>query len=121
MNFFERLRNIAMTILENVYVNLFYLPLQRKLYDESFPNPKPELDEVMRNVNLVLLNSHFTLSYPRPYNPNMIEVGGLHMNRVPNPLPIDVKHILSRQLSRRSCIFFYGIQYSEHDSATNKA
>lgn len=104
MNFFERLGNIGMTLLENIYVNLIYFPLQRKLYDEIFSNPKPSLDEIMKNVNLVLLNSHFTMSYPRPYNPNMIEVGGLHLNRVPNPLPTDVKYILDN--SPNGVIYF---------------
>lgn len=94
MNAYERLVNLAMTWLETIYVNLFYFPHQRRLYDDNFPNPKPPLDSVMRNVSLVLLNSHFTLGQPRPYMPNMIEVGGMHLNRNANPLPQDVREIL---------------------------
>lgn len=94
MDIFQRAGNIAMTIFESVYMSLFYWPSQNQIYDESFPDPKPSLSEAMKNVSLVLLNSHFTLSYPRPYVPNMIEVGGLHLNRVPNPLPKDIKEYL---------------------------
>lgn len=94
MNILQRAGNIAMTVYESVYMNLFYWPTQNQMYQDAFPDPKPSLDEAMKNVNLVLLNSHFTLSYPRPYVPNMIEVGGLHINRVPNPLPQDIKEYL---------------------------
>lgn len=104
MNFYERLGNIGMTWLETIYVNLFYFPRQRQLYGEHFPNPKPSLDEVMRNVSLVLLNSHFTFGYPRPYMPNMIEVGGMHLNRIPNPLPADVREILDS--ANEGVVFF---------------
>ena len=94
MTFVQRLGNIAMTIFEAVYMNIFYYPQQNEIYKASFPDPKPSFDDAMKNVNLVLLNSHFTLSYPRPFVPNMIEVGGLHINRVPNPLPKDIKDFL---------------------------
>lgn len=96
MNFLQRAGNIAMTLFETVYMNIFYWPSQNQIYQESFPDPKPSLDELMNNVNLVLLNSHFTLNYPRPYVPNMVEVGGLHINRVPNPLPKDIQEFLDQ-------------------------
>ncbi|XP_067012315.2 UDP-glycosyltransferase UGT5 [Anabrus simplex] len=32
-----------------------------------------------KNASLVLLNTHFSLSYPRPFTPNTIEVGGMHI------------------------------------------
>lgn len=94
MNFVQRLGNIAMSIFETTYMALNYWPLQNQIYEANFPDPKPSLAEAMKNVNLVLLNSHFTLGYPRPYVPNMIEVGGMHINRVPNPLPKDIQMFL---------------------------
>lgn len=104
MDIFQRAGNIAITVFEMVYMNLFYWPSQNQIYQESFPDPKPSLDEAMRNVNLVLLNSHFTLNYPRPYVPNMIEVGGLHINRVPNPLPKDIKEYLDN--AKEGVVYF---------------
>lgn len=93
-----------MTIFETVYMNLFYWPPQNQIYQDAFPNPKPSLDDAMKNVNLVLLNSHFSLNYPRPYVPNMVEVGGLHINRVPNPLPKDIQEFLDS--STEGVIYF---------------
>lgn len=104
MSTYERMVNIAMTWIETIYVNLFYFPHQRRLYDEHFPDPKPQLDTVMRNVSLVLLNSHFTLAPPRPYMPNMIEVGGLHLNRVASPLPDDIRQLLDN--ASEGVVFF---------------
>lgn len=94
MNIVQRFGNIAMAIFENTYMSIFYWPVQDQIYQDSFPDPKPSLSEAMKNVNMVLLNSHFSLSYPRPYVPNMIEVGGMHINRVPNPLPRDIQEFL---------------------------
>lgn len=44
-------------------------------------------EEVLESVSLVLLNTHFSLNPPRPYVPNMIEVGGMHVNRNKGELP----------------------------------
>lgn len=104
MSFVQRAGNIAMSIFETVYMNFFYWPQQNQIYEAAFPDPKPSFDDVMKNVNLVLLNSHFTLNFPRPYTPNMVEVGGLHINRVPNPLPKDIKEYLDN--AKEGVIYF---------------
>lgn len=104
MNFFQRAGNIAMSLFETTYMNLFYYPKQNEIYEASFSDPKPLLSEAMKNVNLVLVNSHFTLGFPRPYVPNMIEVGGMHINRVPNPLPQDIREFLDN--ASEGVIFF---------------
>ncbi|XP_037945443.1 UDP-glucosyltransferase 2-like [Teleopsis dalmanni] len=43
----------------------------------------------------MLLNQHFSLSFPRPYVPNMIQVGGLHISHKPSPLPIDIADFIN--------------------------
>lgn len=64
-----------------------YIPSQESVYKRYFDNllPKreklPELIELIHNVSLVLINSHPSLNYPRPYVPNMIQIGGAHINR----------------------------------------
>lgn len=92
MSFVQRVANTIMTIHDNIQF-LRHLHLQSQLYEQLFDRradgtPKPSLDELRRNVALVLLNSHFTLGTPRPYVPNMIEIGGVHINRAERrPLP----------------------------------
>ncbi|XP_039492981.1 UDP-glycosyltransferase UGT5 isoform X1 [Drosophila santomea] len=69
---------------------------QEALYKEYFPSiaeGKP-LSKISRNFSLVLLNQHFTLGPPRPYVPNMIEVGGLHVNPKPEALPAELDNFI---------------------------
>lgn len=54
----------------------------------NFPSDRYiSYDEAMRNLSLVLLNSHFSQGGVRPYVPAMIEVGGLQVKPTPDPLP----------------------------------
>lgn len=48
-------------------------------------------DEAKRHVSLVIFNSYFTQAVPRPYLPNVIEVGGLQIKPKPDPLPADIQ------------------------------
>lgn len=44
-------------------------------------------DEATRNLSMILLNSHFSQSGPRPYVPAMVEVGGLQIKPHADKLP----------------------------------
>ncbi|XP_035916783.1 UDP-glycosyltransferase UGT5-like [Anopheles stephensi] len=95
MSFVQRIGNMLMAIMDTILGHTLDFPVQSAMYEASFPDPKPPLEELRRHaVSLVLLNNHFSLSYPRPYVPNMIEVGGMHVNRKPNPLPEDIQQVL---------------------------
>ncbi|XP_058054053.1 UDP-glycosyltransferase UGT5-like [Anopheles bellator] len=95
MTFVERIGNMLMTVMDMVIGQLLDTPVQSAMYEEAFPGPKPPLEHLRKHsVSLVLVNNHFSLSYPRPYVPNMIEVGGMHVKRKPSPLPEDIKAIL---------------------------
>lgn len=88
MSFSQRFITAAASIVEFAIVKFFGIPIQKSVYDEHFPDPKPNFHDVYTNVSLVFLNTHFSLNAPRPYLPNMIEIGGIQINRAPpNPLP----------------------------------
>lgn len=94
MTFVERLTNLAMDTMQRVVFNFYSLPKQRALYAKYFPAAKITLDDLMKNFSLIFLNQHFSLNTPRPYVPNMIEVGGLHVKQQPDPLPADMQLFL---------------------------
>jgi glucuronosyltransferase len=48
----------------------------------------------LKNASLVLSNSHFTLNYPRPLLPEVIDVGGMHC-RPSKPLPQALEEFVS--------------------------
>lgn len=68
------------------YVNQFYF---EPFYNQHFPASKdfPTFDEVKKNVSLIMTNTHFAEGNIRPALPNLIEVGGVHIDETPNPLP----------------------------------
>ncbi|KAH8294655.1 hypothetical protein KR018_000886, partial [Drosophila ironensis] len=63
------------------------------LYRTYFPKvaAKQSLSELSRNFALIFVNQHFALTPPRPYVPNMIEVGGFHIDPLPKPLDKDLE------------------------------
>lgn len=68
--------------------------MQRNLYKKYFPNAKKSFDEVVFNPSLVFINNHFSLTGARPYLPNMIEIGGIHVSKK-KEIPAEFKKFIS--------------------------
>ncbi|XP_050096430.1 UDP-glucosyltransferase 2-like [Anopheles aquasalis] len=95
MTFLQRVGNTLITGIEKLmiqYIRYKTLPY----YESNFPSEKGyrSFDETLQNVSLVLLNTYFTQTVPRPYLPNMVEVGGLQINAKPEPLSTDLQQFL---------------------------
>lgn len=94
MGFFGRMKNLLIGTVENL-ITIYMTHSQQKFYDWNFPADKyPSYKDVRKNVSLVLLNTHFSSSGPRPYIQNIIEVGGLQIKTKPDPLPKDIQEWL---------------------------
>ena len=66
----------------------------------NFPSDRyRSYDEMIKSVSLVLVNTHFTSSGPRPLLPNLVEVGGLQIKSNPAPLP-EVQFLKNQIFSR---------------------
>lgn len=107
MNFAERFQNTLMHIIESFLTNMFSLPKQKELYDSAFPNSanfRPFWDKLYKGVSLVLLNSHVSMNFPRPILPNLIEVGGMHIKKTFDPLPIEIQSFIDT--SEHGVVFF---------------
>ncbi|XP_016953607.1 UDP-glycosyltransferase UGT5 [Drosophila biarmipes] len=94
MTFVERLENHYEILVEDIHRHLVHLPNMQKVFKKYFPNARKSMEEVMDSFSLFLLGQHFSLSYPRPYQPNMIEVGGMQISHNPKPLPEDIKQFI---------------------------
>uniref|UniRef100_T1GTV7 Glucuronosyltransferase n=1 Tax=Megaselia scalaris TaxID=36166 RepID=T1GTV7_MEGSC len=55
MSFSDRAWNVAITTFEEIYYNFFYFHKQVSLYNKFFKDPKPALEDICKNVSLVLL------------------------------------------------------------------
>lgn len=94
MGFVSRMKNLLIGVLENM-MTIYLTYKQKPYYDSNFPADKyPSYNDVRKNVSLVLLNTHFSSSGPRPYIQNVIEVGGLQIKTKPDPLPKDIQEWL---------------------------
>lgn len=93
MSFALRIFNTIVFNVERLSYSIINLPRQRKLYKKYFPNARKTLDEIIAKPSIVFMNSHFSTSAPRPYLPNMIEVGGIQIKPV-KPLPKDIQEFL---------------------------
>ncbi|XP_065093027.1 UDP-glucosyltransferase 2-like [Ochlerotatus camptorhynchus] len=92
MSFFDRVKNTLIYTVDYVITKFISYKTQ-PYYDYNFPAEKgfPSYEEAKRNVSLVMFNSYFTQTVPRPYLPNMVEVGGLQIKSKPDPLPEDIQ------------------------------
>lgn len=61
------------------------MPSEMRARELFGPDLTP-IDVLAYNISLILVNSHFSVNYPRPLVPNIIEVAGLHID-TPRPLP----------------------------------
>lgn len=92
MTFFQRVKNTALTLVMSSMFGYIFMNREIKVLEENFPHAPP-LDDLRHNVSLLLLNAHFSVvETPRPYMPNMIPVGGFHIQ--PQTLPKDLKIFL---------------------------
>jgi glucuronosyltransferase len=105
MTFWERLTNTVVGEFVQLGRKYYYLPKQdaiaRKYF--NYTDELPSISELETSTALVLVNSHFSLSYPKPLMPNFVQVGGMHI-KPPQELP-DV-----RSGKIISSIYFYLLQ-----------
>lgn len=88
MNFVQRLTNTVLGSLMQLVSEYMFIAPAEKLYREHMPNGTnlPGVHAIQSNTSMIFMNSHFTLTYPRPLLPDCVEVGGMHARSV-KPLP----------------------------------
>lgn len=95
MNFFERYHNIFVSIMDWLTRQYMHLPYQAEVANKYFADlaPLPSIDFLLKNVSLILVNTHRSVLPPRPAMPGIINVGGAHIKPA-KPLPNDLKQFL---------------------------
>jgi glucuronosyltransferase len=93
MNFWERMHNTVVGIIKHVGRQLIHVPKQNAVMQKHFnyTDNFPPVWELEYKTSLVFLNSHYSLSYPKPLMPNYVQVGGMHV-KPPKKLP-QVSHL----------------------------
>ncbi|XP_026810106.1 UDP-glucuronosyltransferase 1-6-like [Rhopalosiphum maidis] len=94
MSFSERLYNTAIVAVELIVFKVAFWKKDQQMLANLYTYPGhqncPPLDELRRAVQLTLVNNHYSVSYPRPYPPNVVQVAGMHM-RLKTSVSVDQK------------------------------
>lgn len=91
MTFLQRVVNTVLGIVLRCVTVLFVWPAQNEALLKLFPD-SPPVQDLVRNISLILFNSHVSIENPRPYLPNMIPIGGFHIKD--EELPAELKDYL---------------------------
>ncbi|CAG9798502.1 unnamed protein product [Chironomus riparius] len=95
LDFRGRLKNLWIYGFDYFILKNMFEYYGKEVYRYNFPASQyRSYSESLKNVSLLMLNSHFSTSGPRPLLPNIIEVGGLQVKSKPSPLPKDIKDFL---------------------------
>lgn len=79
MTLWQRIRNTYAVAYAKWF---YYFPIStvtRDIAEKSLGVPLPPISDVVSKTSLLLVNSHFTLIQSRPFPPNVIEIGGIHI------------------------------------------
>lgn len=82
MTFGKRVINFITVLLEHVLTWMVNYFVHEPIYERNFPSDRyPSLENVKKNISLVLVNYHFSQGSVEAYLPGMVEVGGMHIGR----------------------------------------
>ncbi|NP_001243967.1 UDP-glycosyltransferase UGT41A3 isoform X1 [Bombyx mori] len=100
MGFWDRLINIIIYSAMAIFQRL-NRPKTAALYESIFAPlaaargvTLPPFEEALYNVSLVFVNSHPVFTPPMSLSPNIVEIGGYHINPKTPPLPKDLQQLL---------------------------
>ncbi|XP_065157276.1 UDP-glycosyltransferase UGT5-like [Atheta coriaria] len=119
MNFFDRVKNVLSSYFFDGLMHFFLMPYQQKLLDRYYPNA-PKIEELMENVDLYLMNAHTSTDSPKPLLPNIIPIGGFHLE-IMDKIPEDIQKFLDK--SKRGVVYFSlgsNVKSSELDPEVQK-
>nr|XP_023017627.1 UDP-glucuronosyltransferase 2B15-like [Leptinotarsa decemlineata] len=93
MNFFERLQNYALARMDTFLKYIYFEHKIEEVARSAFGNDMRPLEDFANRLSLLICNLTPGFHYPRPITPNIIPVGGLHINPK-KKLPQDLQQIM---------------------------
>ncbi|KAJ8924523.1 hypothetical protein NQ315_007321 [Exocentrus adspersus] len=91
MGFLDRLGNTLAVLFVEAF--LFRNEIQQQMILDRYFDNAPRIWELRRNIDLIFTNAHPTFETPRPYLPNIIPIGGVHVQE-PQLLPLNIQEFL---------------------------
>lgn len=94
MDFFSRMLNTVTLPFLKVAYDYWFLYKDQPIANEIFGTDLPNLREIAKQTQALLVNTHSSLFGSVPMLPNIVEVGGLHIPSQTRPLPRDIAEFL---------------------------
>lgn len=98
MSFLERVENTVMLLFNRFYYRYIIEDHEFELVKKHVGKDFSHAEAVMYNTSLILSNTHFTLHGARPFVPNVIEVGGIHLEEHQKLPSVCKNYILSSKI-----------------------
>lgn len=114
MTLWQRIHNFFLTTYHHLLMELIFYPWNARSYNSYFPNNSKGMYDVMREDGaLVFANSHFSLTFPQPHVPSIIDIGGINIDRskTSDDLPEEFKSFLDGA-AEGAILFSMGSFYS---------
>ncbi|KAI4468173.1 UDP-glucosyltransferase [Holotrichia oblita] len=102
MNFFQRTANTLAATFMRLLHKFYLFPQQEEILKEYFPQAPPLRQIQNDRVDILFTNVHFGIESPRPKTPNIIHIGGYHVQK-PEPLENNLKRYLEN--SKQGVVF----------------
>lgn len=98
MNFRQRLTNALISWAAQLRTLWYDLGNGERVYKTYLGEEFPPVEELRRNVSMLFSNTHFSMNFPRPGMPDMVEIGGVHiMQQEAKSLPKDLEEFCSKE------------------------
>lgn len=81
MNLWERIYNTVLLVHAKFFHYYVFAKQTQVMVENVLGTSLPPIDEVVKKTSLLLLNSYHTLAQSRPFPPNVVEVGGIHIKK----------------------------------------
>uniref|UniRef100_A0A146M6V5 UDP-glucuronosyltransferase 2B7 n=3 Tax=Lygus hesperus TaxID=30085 RepID=A0A146M6V5_LYGHE len=101
MNLNERIQNTLIQLYEFIGTKYYYLPKQEEVVRNKMKfkgsENLPPLQSMLKNVSLHLIDYHFSSGYNRPFENNILQVGGLNLARAKiEPLDKELSDLMDK-------------------------
>lgn len=116
MAFFQRVANAVVGYFFRIVTYTLLWPAQNRILQQFYPG-YPPIEDLVQNMSLVFFNSHYSIESAQPYLPNMIQIGGFHIED--ENLPKNLKDYLDS--AKGGAVYFsLGSNIKSQDLPTDK-
>ncbi|XP_066142481.1 UDP-glucosyltransferase 2-like [Euwallacea fornicatus] len=104
MSLYQRFQNLVTYLFDAIIIHYFEIPAQDQIVKLAFPDKSiPSLAQMFHTPSLLLLGTHSSLRQAAPLVPNVIEIGGFHIDP-PKKLPKELQEFFDN--AEQGVIYF---------------